>query len=83
MTWLEIMNGLSLRDDQREQWVGVFVVKLTGGRRGRRMKDLIKYGKAYITVRIVWELIGIGLLIGTLVLLGRLFLDLQTFVNMW
>ena len=47
------------------------------------MKDLIKYGKAYITVRIVWELIVIGLLIGTLVLLGRLFLDLQTFVNMW
>lgn len=34
-------------------------------------------------IRIVWEIIGIGLLIGTLVLLGRLFLDLQTFVNMW
>lgn len=41
------------------------------------MKDLIRYGKAYIAIRIVWELIGIGLLIGTLVL------DLQTFVNMW
>lgn len=46
------------------------------------MKDLIRYGKAYIAIRIVWELIGIGLLIGTLILLGRLFLDLQTFMNM-
>ena len=47
------------------------------------VKDLIGYGKAYIAVRIVWELIGIILLTGTLILLGRLFLDLQTFVNMW
>jgi len=62
----------------------VFVVKLSGGRRVKRMmKDIIKYGKVYIAVRIVWEFIGISILIGTLILLGRLFLDLQTFVNMW
>ncbi len=47
------------------------------------LKDLIRYGKVYIAVRIVWELIGISLLIGTLVLLGKLFLDLQTFINTW
>ena len=47
------------------------------------MKDLIRYGKAYIAIRIVWELIGIGLLIGTLALIGKLFLDLQMFANMW
>lgn len=47
------------------------------------MRDLIRYGKVYIAVRIAWELIGIILLTGTLILLGRLFLDLQTFVNMW
>ena len=48
-------------------------LRLFGGRRVKMVKDLIRYGKAHIAVRIVWELIGIGLLIGTLVLLGRLF----------
>lgn len=47
------------------------------------MKDIIKYSKVWIWCKIAWEIIGIGMLIGTLILLGKLFLDLQTFVNMW
>ena len=47
------------------------------------MKDLIRFGKAYLAIRIVWEMIGIGLLLAVLVLMCKLFQELQMFVNMW